>query len=238
MRFTDQPDYPAPTSPPSAPAALPSLDTKERILETAERLFSERGFDRTSLRNITAAARVNLAAVHYYFGSKEGLLEAIFARVVGPVNEERLHRLDALEAGEQPPAVEDLLEAFLEPPLRLHQENPHRHFIARQLLGRMYSGTSEQVKALMLAQFGEIVRRFVAAFRRALPELPLEELMWRLHFMVGAMAHTMAACDQLKAFSGGVCQDPTAGQTLARLVPFIAAGLRIEASGTEQHNTV
>jgi len=65
-------------------------DTKEKILDTAERLIGEQGYSATSLRHIIAQARVNLAAVHYHFGSKEDLLDAVVARKATPVNDARL----------------------------------------------------------------------------------------------------------------------------------------------------
>ena len=69
-------------------------DTKQRILDVAERLFATRGFHATSLRAITRAAEVNLAAVNYHFGSKDALLEAVMLRRLGPLNEIRQARLD------------------------------------------------------------------------------------------------------------------------------------------------
>ena len=72
--------------------------TKEKILDTAERLFAEQGIGATSLRQIIGVAGVNLAAVHYHFGSKEALLEAVFARRIERVNRERLEMLDRVEA--------------------------------------------------------------------------------------------------------------------------------------------
>ena len=72
-------------------------DTKEKILDTAERLIGERGYAATSLRHIIAQAGVNLAAVHYHFGSKEGLLDAVVERKAAPVNQARLAWLERVE---------------------------------------------------------------------------------------------------------------------------------------------
>ena len=80
-------------------------DTRDRLLDTAERLFAERGVDATSLRHITTEAEANLASVNYHFGSKEALFRQIFARRIGPINEERLRLLDACEAN-NPPTLE------------------------------------------------------------------------------------------------------------------------------------
>src|SRR3954454_15556964 len=91
-------------------------NTRSRILDVAEELFSERGFDKISIRNITEKARVNLAAINYHFGSKEDLIAAIFEREVVPVNNARLAALDAAEAsGRKDPKLEDILEAFIRP---------------------------------------------------------------------------------------------------------------------------
>jgi AcrR family transcriptional regulator len=88
--------------------------TKEKILDTAERLIGEQGYAATSLRHVIAEAGVNLAAVHYHFGSKEELLDAVVVRKVTPLNEARIARLERVEAetGSGPLDVEKVLEAF------------------------------------------------------------------------------------------------------------------------------
>jgi len=95
-------------------------DTRERLLNAAEQLFAEHGVSGTTLRALTKAANVNLAAVHYHFGGKEGLLDAVVERRATPMNQERLRELYELErsAGVGAPAVEDILRAFFLPGLR------------------------------------------------------------------------------------------------------------------------
>src|SRR5512138_1669857 len=113
--------------------------TKDRILDAAERLFAERGYDGTSLRAITAAAGANLAAVNYHFRSKESLMRALFSRRLGALNRERLELLRRLEveAAGAPVPVERLVRVLLEPPLRLGNRHGASGF--GLLLGRMYS---------------------------------------------------------------------------------------------------
>src|SRR5213080_395686 len=102
------------------------IDTRQKILQTAEQLFAEQGYAATSLRQIIAKAGVNLAAVHYHFGSKEDLLDQLVHRKADPVNRERLARLDRLErnAGGRPSNVEDILLAFLMPTAEVAAANP------------------------------------------------------------------------------------------------------------------
>src|SRR5437660_3119973 len=102
-------------------AEATSADTKTRILDAAERLFMEHGFEATSLRQLTSAAGVNLAAVNYHFGSKEDLFQAVLTRRLDAMNQERIDLLDRVEreAAGEPPQVEKVIFAMLVPALRL-----------------------------------------------------------------------------------------------------------------------
>src|SRR5438105_15411192 len=98
--------------------------TKSRILDAAEALFMEHGFDATSLRQITAAANVNLAAVHYHFGSKEELFESVLRRRLDPMNLERLALLTRFEHDSAPKALscEKILAAMFILALKLARD--------------------------------------------------------------------------------------------------------------------
>jgi AcrR family transcriptional regulator len=192
--------------------------TKERLLDAAERLFGEAGYAATSLRHVIAAAGVNLASIHYHFGSKEALLIEIVKRKITPVNEARLRRLDELEAmsGSDAPAVEDVLDALLRPAFLARRENPD----VVRLMGRILSeGLMRMVGPEV---FGTMILRFEAALQKALPEVPPEELRWKIHFMIGAMAHALCGPPELRP--GTPEEDP--GVVCARLVAFLAAGFK------------
>src|SRR5689334_16858610 len=155
-----------------------TIGTKDRILNTAEKLFAERGIDATSLRSIIAAAKVNLAAVHYHFHSKEALLDAVLARHLEPINGQRLQMLDECEraAGNAPPELEGVLMALIEPPLRLIGDPSRCAFV--RLMGRIHAdGDAARIRK----HFGAVVERFMLALHRAVPELPLDELRWRAY---------------------------------------------------------
>jgi AcrR family transcriptional regulator len=201
--------------------------TKEQILDAAEKLITERGIDAVSLREITTAAEVNLAAVHYHFGSKEGLVQKVFERRIRPVNEARLRMLDQAErsAGQGPLEIECVLRALIEPPLRLYAEHERGPQFTR-VCGRIYAERSSALEETFDELFQELVDRFRAACARALPQLPPEELGWRLHFAVGAMVHTLMESERLKRFSGGLCDPRDTEAAVNRLVSFCAAGMR------------
>lgn len=202
-------------------------DTKERILDAAERLFADHGFAATSLRAITSGAGVNLAAVHYHFGSKEALIQAVFERRIGPLNRRRLELLDRVEAaceGGLPP-IRPIVEAFVGPALRMSQDPARGGETFMRLLGHTYGEPSEQIGAMFHDQFREVAARFQAALHRAIPRLSREDLFWRLMFMVGAMAHAMGGSRKvIRAFLGEQ-QGPDVEELMERLVPFLVAGL-------------
>lgn len=204
-----------------------SPDTKNRILDAAEMLFSEKGFDATSLRMITAEAQVNLAAVNYHFQSKEALLQAVYARRAGPVNQRRLELLTAYENSGSAPAVEPVLDALMRP---LFEVGAERECVPRLMVRLLYLDAKETSRAVFAAQFQEIFRRFHAAFRRALPHLPEQELFLRMQFVVGSLANTMASMKNLHALSQGQTEGAVSAKTLQYLIQFTAAGLRAPAS--------
>lgn len=192
------------------------LDTKTRILDAAEKLFGEKGFDGTSLRDITAEADVNLAAVNYHFQSKDTLIEATIQRGAGPVNQKRLAMLDA--AGPKP-TIEQIVEAFVGPVL----EQDFERMVP--LMARVLA-SPEIMQRVFKIHMETLSRRFSDAVAVVLPELSASERMWRLHFTAGAMAHTVTRAPILRDLFGGVLDFRDRKLLIARLVRFAAAGFR------------
>ncbi|MGA8006491.1 MAG: TetR/AcrR family transcriptional regulator [Burkholderiales bacterium] len=209
-------------------AIKPEHETRTRILDVAEELFMQHGFEATSMRLLTSTARVNLAAVNYHFGSKDALIEALFRRRLDPMNAQRVAALDALEqqAGGQPLAPEQIIRTFIGASLRMIEDakGGGRNFI--RLLGRTYTEPAKQIRALIGQLYAPAMERFKAAFARALPEVPLDELVWRMHFMFGTLSYTLAATDTVQLIAGCKPEDRYDAQLIeARLVAFLAAGL-------------
>ena len=208
-------------------SALAETDTKTLILNAAEQAFADRGFGAASLRQIIAQAGVNLAAVHYHFGSKEALIAAVFERRIGALTQERMALLDACEAaGQGPLPLEKVLEAFVGPALRLTTDPAKGGKVFMRLFGRTIAEPSEHLQTMLNEQFGATLKRFLAAFRRALPALPPAALFWRFQFVVGAMGYLMADPQNLKAVSGGLCDPSDTETAIKELAAFLAAGLR------------
>jgi AcrR family transcriptional regulator len=201
--------------------------TKERILDTAERLFAERGYSATSLRSIIAAADVNLASVHYHFHSKEALLEAVFLRRAVPANQERLQLLEYCErdAGNGPPELAKVIEAFVMPAFHVATDPARGGPVFRQLVGRLYA-EGDLMPRMISKHFVPLLVRFAQALARALPELPQEELYWRVHFAMGSVSQALRGTGDWEAFQGMLQDSGDTELMLRRLVSFLEAGLR------------
>ena len=209
------------------PTAVPA-ETKARILDAAETLFMEHGYEATSLRSITAAADVNLAAVNYHFGSKEELFQAVLTRRLDPMNQRRLELLTRFEAesAPKPLSCERILSALLIPALKLARDPERGGSNFLRLLGRAYADPAPFIRQFLSDQYAVVIARFKAAFARALPRMPRKELSWRLHFIMGALSYTLAGTDALKLIAE-LNPHETANDEilLRRLAPFLLAGL-------------
>ena len=213
---------------PIAEARRPTV-TKEKILDAAEGLFMEHGFEATSLRTITAAAVVNLAAVNYHFGSKEELFQTVLTRRLDPMNQKRVDLLTRLERDAAPDALpcDRILSAMFIPALELARDPARGGKNFLRLLGRAYADPAPFIRKFLAEQYAVMISRFKAAFGRALPDLPKKELSWRLHFIMGALSYTLAGTDALRLIA-----ELTPAETgndevlLQRLAPFLLAGLQ------------
>ena len=197
-----------------------SIPTKDRILDAAEKLFGTNGFESTSLRDITTSAQVNLAAVNYHFQTKDSLIEAVIARRIEPINR---NRLEMLEAAGDNPSVEQILTAFLSPLLDLEIE------CVVPLMGRILSNPAQVVERVYNRHLGPVAQRFRAALGRALPNLPEDEVWWRVHFSIGALTHVLSWGEILPAMTGGMCDIRDRRALIDRAVQFLAGGFRAAA---------
>jgi len=213
---------------PSLSTVKPLNDTQIRILDAAEELFMLHGFEGTSMRLLTTKAAVNLAAVNYHFGSKDSLIEAVFRRRLDAINAERIAELDRLERDAQGKALppDAIVRAFLGASLRMvaDEKGGGRNFA--RLLGRAYSEPSKPIRLIIGQLYAGAMERYKAAFERALPQLPRDELIWRMHFMFGTLAYTLAATDTVHLIAGCKPEDRYDARVLEdRLAAFLTTGL-------------
>jgi len=201
-------------------------NTKERILDSAEYLFANKGLRDTSVRDITTQADVHLAAVNYHFQSKDGLVKAVMQRRIAPLNRQRLELLEEFEQqfGRDSVPIEDALYALLSPGIKMCFEKPHFLKIA----GQIVSHPDEEICVILASHFEDVFSRFKDVFVISLPHVSEEELMWRIHFLIGSMIHTWTNHSWLERYSSGFCEPREQEEVINRLIAFCAAGLKAE----------
>ena len=210
----------------------PKRNTKDKLMDAAEKLFARRGFHGTSVRDITSTAGVDLALVNYHFGSKEKLLAAVLDRRGHVLNEERLQRLaeERLRAAPAPPSTEAVVAAFLDPILdSLAHAGPgwHSYFS----LIAYVNNSPEWGRKLMGKTFDRVVLQFIQAVMASLPGAAPADIFWGYNFLTGALTLSLAETGRLDALSDGLCRSNDVAALKARLGPYVAAGLRGLAGG-------
>jgi len=202
-----------------------SDDTASRIIDAAQRLFIRDGTEETSLRAVTREAGVNVAAIHYYFGSRDELLRAVLDRIVTPLNSRRLALLNQSIAAHhgRPIPVEEILRAFLLPDLELIETLRDRGVEIAHFAARSYAAPSPTLKPLIEDQFSEWSTRFMTELARALPRVDREELSFRFRCIIGVIVRLLGAATP-RGVTGGL-DTAEVLPTLERLVAFIAPGL-------------
>lgn len=209
-----------------------SVDTRERILDVAERLFMAHGYDGTSMRQITGEAGVNLASANYHFGSKEALLQAVLGRRLDWLNAERLRILDAMEdkAAGKPLKPSQIVDGFFGTLLRMADDEARGGITFLRLLGRTLTEPSDFIRTFLAEEYREVLERYKAALFLALPDVPKAEIVWRFHFMLGATSYAIAGTDALRLITDWQIEDADATDRLDRLLPrlmsFLLGGLR------------
>ena len=198
--------------------------TKNLVFVAAERLFALHGFQNVSVRDITAAAGVNLASVNYHFGSKDALFYEIFRRRTVELNRERAKKLhEATDRHVGTPPVREILAALLTPPLKWLAPDPERR-ISLQFLIRARSEGTDEIRKVLQSDVTHL-RRFSDALLKARPDLPSEEIYWRLHFTLGMLHNNrFAEFDRLNVRSEGTTSEADVDALLERMLAFAEAG--------------
>lgn len=210
-------------------------DTVQRILDAAEQSFAEKGFAETSLRLITSKAGVNLAAVNYHFGSKKALIQAVFVRFLDPfvssLERELDRRQETAAAEETHPTLEELLEMLVRQVLTVKPRSGNDLSIFMRLLGLAFSQSQGHLRKYLGEVYGKVFQRYMVLLYRAAPQLPPDELFWRVHFMLGSAAFTMSSMKALRAIAEAEFDvHHGVDRVLHLMVPFLAAGMRAEGS--------
>ena len=197
---------------------------RERIMNAAEFVFSERGYARASASEIAARAKVTQALVNYYFISKERLFKQVYLRRAREIVEGRLQALDALTRSGKAFTIFEVLSAFLDPAFAIRRTRGGRAFLRLQWR-LLHSEPARFGNSLRRQVYDETARRYVAAIRATLPDLSEETAFWRIVFIMGVYAYIHSDTHRLEEISKGLCDSNDLGAMLAQAKAFILGGM-------------
>jgi AcrR family transcriptional regulator len=203
--------------------------SREKLIQSAERLFGERGFNGVSVRDIANDAKVNSALVGYYFRGKEGLLAEVYTRHCVPLKRERARLLAEYSANGRSLLLEQVLDAFIRPSLEASQSSAEGRSFSR-LRTILSAEDSSLLEQLVAQNFDETSKSFVDALCRCLPHLTREDVFWRFHFLLGTIYYTATGPHRIRTLSKGKCDPSNPEATREELIMFAAAGFRAPAN--------
>lgn len=203
----------------------PRTSTKEKILNVAEGLFAEYGFNDTSLRTITGRANVNLASVNYHFGDKKTLVRAVLDRYLEALMPSIKASLVELNTRDNY-TMEEVFESLRLPLATLNEVRPNGTALFMLLLGRGYTDVQGHLRWFITTRYDEVLKLFTTSIMKANPELTEELLFWRLHFTLGTCVFTMASSQALLELSESKFdQEVDIKSVVDLLIPYLSAGM-------------
>uniref|UniRef100_UPI003BAA9FC4 TetR/AcrR family transcriptional regulator n=1 Tax=Stappia sp. TaxID=1870903 RepID=UPI003BAA9FC4 len=206
-------------------------ESRTRILDAAETLFAGASYAAVSMRDIASRAGVGLGAANYHFGSKKELFKQVFLRRARDLNRERARLLaEAVEAAlPSPVGLRMVLDALLRPAIRWSFD-PGGRALFIQFLIRCQADPGSPLRALFHEDLDHL-RRFLPALAQALPDLSEDDILWRLHFTLGALHYTITDLPRLDSLSNGSCDTSTFEPVLERIIDYAESGFRGKLSG-------
>ncbi|WP_151705488.1 TetR/AcrR family transcriptional regulator [Nitrincola alkalilacustris] len=206
------------------------IDTATRIILAAEALFAEQGFTETTMRQITAEADVNLAAVNYHFRSKQGLVNAVTERLMEPLCDEIEVALADRLASNGKVQLEELLEMLMRALLHVNQQNTYSLSVFMRLLELAYMKNQEELREFFVSRYAPRLENYLRCLQADAAPMEENEFFWRLHFMLGAVVFTLSNYHTLLILEKRSFKDSAEiEQILHRMIPVLTAGLQARA---------
>src|SRR6516165_10879032 len=215
-------------STPEATARKPNL--REAILIAAEELFSTNGFNAVSVRDIAQAAGANPGSVTYHFKTKDGLLLEIYRRHCGPMNHRRAELLAAaLRVRDPQDRLEAIVRAYVLPAFSSGSDLAGGGARFTRLRAVMSAEGNEVVRKIIAQTFDDTSHAFTDAIHDSLPQIPRTEIVWRGHFLLGALYYSLVMPERVSRLSRGEADGTDAAHAIEQLVRATVASLQAPA---------
>ncbi|HET7411672.1 MAG TPA: TetR/AcrR family transcriptional regulator [Pararhizobium sp.] len=194
-------------------------DTRSAILEAAEKLFSERGFGAVALREIAREAGANVGSVTYHFGTKLGVLEAIYSRHTRPMNHRRLELMaEARRIADPDQRLMAILRAYVIPAFTSSDDPAGGGARFTRLRAMLSADGTAEVRKIIAGAFDEISRAFIDAIAGCLPGARREDIVWRSQFLLGALYYTLVVPERVSRLSDGAADGHDHERAIAEVV--------------------
>jgi AcrR family transcriptional regulator len=211
-------------------AATRKPNLREAILAAAEELFSTNGFNAVSVRDIAQAAGANPGSVTYHFKTKDGLLLEIYRRHCGPMN---LRRSELLAAARRVRDLEDRLEAIVRayvlPAFSSGSDLAGGGARFTRLRAVMSAEGNEVARKIIAQTFDDTSHAFIDAIHESLPHIPRTEIVWRSHFLLGALYYSLVTPERVSRLSRGEADGSDVASAIEQLVRATVASLKADA---------
>ena len=211
---------------PTRPRTSPSEHTRKRILDTAERLFGESGVAAVSLRDINRAAGISQGVLHYHFGGRDALIEALLQRTLPGINAQRRQMLATVMASGRTPDERDFAEILCLPLARLavgKQSDGHRFLRCLARLSQEHNPVWARMAREQMADMAldELLRARAPACEASRIEWAIEITMNAIHSTLNDIGRPVQTWQHALA-----AKPMTAEQQIAALTEFVCAGIR------------
>ena len=203
---------------------------REAILCAAEELFSTNGFNAVSVRDIAQAAGANPGSVTYHFKTKDGLLLEIYQRHCGPMNHRRSELLTAARrVRDLQDRLEAIVRAYVLPAFTSGSDLAGGGARFTRLRAVMSAEGNEVARKIIAQTFDDTSHAFIDAIHESLPHIPRTEIVWRGHFLLGALYYTLVTPDRVSRLSRGSADGTDAGSAIEQLVRATVASMQAPA---------
>jgi AcrR family transcriptional regulator len=203
---------------------------REAILAAAEELFATKGFNAVSVRDIAQAAGANPGSVTYHFTTKDGLLLEIYRRHCGPMNHRRAELLAAARRVRDPQdRLEAIVRAYVLPAFSSGSDLAGGGARFTRLRAVMSAEGNEVVRKIIAQTFDDTSHAFIDAIHDSLPQIPRTEIVWRSHFLLGALYYSLVTPERVTRLSRGAAEGSDAASAIEQLVRSTVASLQAPA---------
>lgn len=196
------------------------------ILDAAELVFADKGFNGASMREIATQAGVAQALIHYHFDNKEKLFEAMAARQANAINGTRAELLAELLTANDHPQLEDIVEALFRPTIETGKKLSKSGGGFSRILVSIANSSDVRDTQLTVRYYDPIAHKFIEAFSQIEPELPHKDAVWAYMFSIGVGMTMMAQTGRSKRLSDGICDDGNIEEMLSEIITYVCGGIR------------